>query len=117
MGMLDRSPEASLRVFRKAASAKALTSPRRRARRPKSMFLNALDSFFFIDILQPVTSLAPACLDAKRRRPSGNSASGSKPCYGKSAAARLSNAWRLIDDSFSKEIQNPVANSLALLSH
>src|SRR5262245_36428951 len=45
--MLDRSPEASDRVFRRAASAIAVTSPRSRARSDKSIFLNSLASLFF----------------------------------------------------------------------
>src|SRR6476469_5609769 len=51
--MLDRSPEASLLVFRSAASARALTSPRSRDRSPTSMFLNSLISVFFITIASP----------------------------------------------------------------
>jgi hypothetical protein len=46
--MLDKSPEASLRVLRRAESAIAETSPRRRARSETSMLRNSFVSDFFI---------------------------------------------------------------------
>src|SRR6476620_10111424 len=48
IGMLDKSPEASLRGLRRAASAIAFTSPRKRDRSPSSMFLQPFDSVFFM---------------------------------------------------------------------